>query len=196
MLFHIFVDNFGGDKSSIRRDLVNFMADNMHDVSRRGKSVFQVNGRTFGEYIDALETDEVRADEVAIFFLAIMHSIHVKIILKRGYWATSDQCREEDFAIVLVYVGDNVFRDTTEGAAMHNSSRPVRSPKPYIRKSSQFATLLGRKYRKDHIVKQDSPDAVTLQENKRGMLQSTSYAIQKKRKAIGVVQRYCHLCRE
>lgn len=175
---------------------MNFMADNINDVRSRTTDVLKVSDMTLDEYLDCIEMDQVRPDEIALFYLAMQHSVHVKVILKRGYWSTGEECSEDDYALVLVYVGQNVWRDTVPGAAKHDDSRPVRSPRAYVRKDTELSTLLGSKYKRQSRQEEDRErKSVTLQENTKGKLLSLSYSIPKTR-PVAVVQRWCHLCRD
>ena len=192
-LFHIFGDKFGSTDQDMRQRLVNFMADEIQDVKERAQFVFRAKKRQWDSYLDGLSMDRVLPDEVALFYLCKMFGIHVKVLLKRGgTWSTSSSVREYTF--VLAYIGDNVWKNTMQGAFKpprpESSRRSFRVNKPYKKMTGLPFLLCDPEKAKT----QSSIKRKRSTQTSSGTLETTAYDYGSRRRRPRVIK--CTVCGE
>ena len=104
-----------------------------------GGFLIHKKGQQLEEYMDYIVQLQVPIDEIAIVLLSRMWKIHVCVFLEGKYWTTNKDETLNKATMYLVYLGKNVYHDTTRKGSLHWSvmeaskrSYNLRKPQPKL----------------------------------------------------------------
>ena len=108
-----------------------------------GGFLIRKKGQQIEEYMDYIVQPQVPIDEIAIVSLSRMWKIHVCVFLEGKYWTTNKDEALNKATIYLVYLGKNVYHDTTRKGSLHwsvmeASKRSYNLHKPQPRLPGKF----------------------------------------------------------
>ena len=121
VLFHIFADCLmpaprGADpEHNMCQALILFIKENTEKVKQIAEPFLSKKKLTLDAYVTFIEKPGIHGDELALHLLAVMNQIHYCIITKTKVYYSHLTAFPSPSAvhIILVYLGNSIFRDTT-----------------------------------------------------------------------------------